>query len=102
MSAYKFKKNDFDKLGEIYMFATECPYIGSIGVYELTDVEDTIYQEITILDSTLIAGVLTLLSNRPFDGQAVITTKNPLQDTTAEDVDHEKRVSFISIDRTDR
>ncbi|TDS12981.1 hypothetical protein [Sphingobacterium paludis] len=72
MSAYKFRKEDFDLLEELYVYATPIEQTGRIATYELVDTENTIYKEIAIEDSVILTGVLTLVSTHPFDGQAVV------------------------------
>lgn len=79
MSAYKFKKDDFDKVEVFFVYATVCEYHGTIATYELIDYENTVYKEIDLIDSTLIDGVLTLISTRPFDGQVVVMNANTIQ-----------------------
>ncbi|WDF66852.1 hypothetical protein PQ465_11100 [Sphingobacterium oryzagri] len=73
MSAHKFSKEDFDELDGVFVYATSSDDMGTVSVYELIDAENIIYQEVSIIDSALLAGVLTLIANKPFDGQAVIT-----------------------------
>lgn len=78
MSAYKFRKEDFDLLEELYVYATPIEHTGSVATYELVDTESTIYKEVTIEDSVILTGVLTLVSKHPFDGQAVVTEDEAL------------------------
>lgn len=84
MSAFKFRKEDFDLLEELYVYATPIEQTGSVATYELVDSENTIYKEIVIEDSIILTGVLTLVSKRPFDGQAVVTEEIDTIETFAE------------------
>ncbi|KGE12726.1 hypothetical protein [Sphingobacterium deserti] len=84
MSAFKFRKEDFDLLEELYVYATPIEQTGSVATYELVDSDNTIYKEIDIEDSVILTGVLTLVSKRPFDGQAVVTEETEAVGTLAD------------------
>ncbi|MFD2594516.1 hypothetical protein [Sphingobacterium griseoflavum] len=96
MSAYKFKKEDFEELEGVFVFAVASDLTGSVAVYELTDPENIIYEEIAIIESTILAGVLTLLAKRPFDGQAVVTNDALMADLFHSDTVEQKDIVRIS------